>query len=368
MKIVEVEPFVLKVPLKRAITDGTPHITPVEYWGIPGVIITTDAGITGTGITGTQGGEELIYQVIKDHYGKMLIDRDPLAIKQLWEELHWSRLNWIGRAGVVSMAHAAIDIALWDIAAQVAGLPLCKLLGLHKPDGVPVYNTNAGWLNWSVDDLKRDMGALLEKGWTALKMKVGHDDPRIDIERVRAVRKSLGGTFRLMVDANQAWRFPKAREFARGVEDLDITWFEEPCNPDDVRGHSQLAKAIEIPVALGEVVYSKFAFREFIEAGGVHYIQADATRVSGVTEWLDVAGLAACFNLPMVPHHGDHAQVQQHLVAATPNAIMMEYIPWVLDVFEEPAISRAGENLTISDTPGASTRLTKYALNTYRVC
>lgn len=367
MKITDVESFVLKVPLARAISDGTPYLDTVEYWGIPGVIVKTDEGITGTGFTGTQGGEDLIQHTLRDYYAPMVIGRDPTEIKRLWDEVHWSKLNWIGRAGIASMAHAALDIALWDIAAKAAGLPLSRLLGLHKPDGVPVYNTNAGWLNWTTDELIRDMGALLEDGWTALKMKVGHSDPRIDIKRVREVRRVLGDEFRLMVDANQAWHLAKACDFARGVADLGITWFEEPLNPDDISAHGRLAQLIDIPIALGEVIYSKYAFRDYIVAGGVNYVQADATRLSGVTEWLEVAGLCASFNVPMVPHHGDHAQVQQHLVAATPHAELIEYIPWVIDVFEEPAISEHGRNLVISDTPGASTTISQAAFDKYRV-
>lgn len=366
MKIVNVEPFILNVPLKRPIRDGTPYLDQVTYWGVPGCFIQTDDGITGTGFTGTQGGEQLILAVIRDQYSEMLIGQDPLNTKLLWEKLHWSPLNWIGRAGVVSMAHAAVDIALWDIAAQAAGLPLCRLLGVHKPDGVPLYNTNAGWLNWTVDELLHDMAGLLEEGWSRLKMKVGNEDPRADIRRVRQVRRDLGTEFELMVDANQAWDVARATQFAHGIEDLDVTWFEEPCHPDDVWAHRLLAERIKIPLALGEVLYSKYAFRDYIVADAVHYVQVDVTRVSGVTEWLDVASLAAAFNRPVVPHHGDFGQVQQHLVAATPNAPMLEYIPWLLDVFEEPAINRGGR-LIISDTPGASTKLDAAAIKRYRV-
>lgn len=366
MQIVRVEPFVLKVPLKRPIGDGTP-LSPIwNYWGVPGCFIETNEGITGTGYTSGLGGEGLIATVIRDHYAPMLEGKDPLNIKLLWEQLHWSSLNWTGRAGIVSMAHAAVDIALWDIAAQNAGLPLCKLLGVHKPDGVPLYNTNAGWLNWTTDELLHDMGALLEEGWTMLKMKVGNEDPRVDVARVRRVREELGSAFRLMVDANQAWDLAQATTFARAVEELDITWFEEPCHPDDVRAHHLLAQKTSIPIALGEVLYSKYAFRDFIVEDAVHYVQVDVTRVSGVTEWLEVAGLAAAFNRPVVPHHGDFAQVQQHLVAATPNAPMMEYIPWLLDVFEEPAVSRNGR-LIVPTTPGASTRMNSAALDLYRI-
>ena len=170
-----------------------------------------------------------------------------------------------------------------------------------------------------------------------------------------------------MVDANQAWTASAAREFSLGVEDLNITWFEEPCDPDDVLAHQWLAENTRIPLALGEVVYSRSQFREFIRSGAVQYVQADATRLSGITEWLEVAHLAAAFGLDVIPHHGDHAQVQQHLVAATRNAPMIEYIPWVLDVFEEPAVSHGGANLVISDRPGAGSTISEHGFRKYRV-
>jgi L-alanine-DL-glutamate epimerase-like enolase superfamily enzyme len=364
MKVTAVNPFVLKVPLRRPIKDA---INDVKHWGVPGVVIETDEGISGTGYTGTHSvGDTLFADVIGGAFTEVLVGADPTQIKQLWDRLHWCGLHWVGRAGIVSMAHAAVDIALWDITAKAAGLPLYRMLGGHKPDGVPAYNTDAGWLNWSVDDLLHDMSALLDEGWTAIKMKVGHDEPSVDVERVRKVRASLGADFRLMVDANQKWNLPKARAFAIAVEDQDVMWFEEPCHPDDIRSHAQLAGSTPIPIALGENVYSKFAFRDFIVSGAVTYVQADATRLSGITEWLQVAGLASTFDLPVVPHHGDFAQAQQHLVAATQNAEMMEYIPWLLEIFTEP-VRHVNGVLQLPESPGATTTIRPDAFEKFRI-
>lgn len=364
MKITKVEPFVLQVPLKRDVSDA---LDTNPFWGVPGCLIHTDEGIVGTGYTGTYSwGDECFVDIIGTHFAEVLIGEDPTEIKRLWDKLHWSNLHWVGRAGMVSMAHAAVDIALWDITAKAAGLPLHRMLGSHKPEGVPVYNTDAGWLNWTKEELVEDMGRLLEEGWTHVKMKVGHDDIRIDIDRVHYVREHLGGDFTLMVDANQKWNLQKAAAFAQAIEDLDIYWFEEPCHPDDVRSHVELARRTSIPLALGENVYSKFAFRDYLVSGAIQFVQADCTRLSGITEWLQVAGMAACYDTAVVPHHGDFAQVQQHLVAATPNAEMMEYIPWLLDVFVEPMNYKDGV-LVLPETPGASTDFDPDAFAKYRI-
>jgi L-alanine-DL-glutamate epimerase-like enolase superfamily enzyme len=366
IKITGVEAFVLQVPLKRPAADSM-ILNP--FWGVPGCRIYTDAGIVGTGYTGTYSwGDEAFKPVIETHFAEVLVGQSPWHVRYLWDLLHWSNLHWVGRAGIVSMAHAAVDIALWDINAKAAGLPLWKMLGGHKPAGVPVYNTNAGWLNWSVDELLEDMSGLLDDGWTALKMKVGGPDVNEDIRRVREVRKALGDGFTLMVDANQIWNLPTAEFFARSVEDLGIYWLEEPCHPDDIRAHSRLAARTAIPLAVGENIYSKYAFRDYIEADAVTFVQADCTRLSGVTEWLQVADLAGAYNLPVAPHHGDFAQVQQHLVAAVPNAERMEYIPWMVEanVFEHPIELRDGR-LLLPDFPGASTDIRADAYERFQI-
>jgi len=366
MRITAVKPFVLQVPLKRPAADSM-IVNP--FWGLPGVHIDTDEGITGTGYSGTYSwGDEAFVPIIGTHYAEVLLGQDPFQVKYLWDRLHWSNLHWVGRAGIVSMAHAAVDIALWDINAKAAGLPLWRLLGGHKPDGVPVYNTNAGWLNWSVDDLLHDMSGLLEGGWAALKMKVGGPDVSEDIRRVRTVREQLGRDFTFMVDANQIWNLPTAEYFSRAVEDLGIYWFEEPCHPDDIKAHARLAERTTIPLAVGENVYSKLAFRDYIEANAVTFLQPDVTRLSGVTEWLQVAALAGVHNLPVAPHHGDFAQVQQHLVAATQNAERMEYIPWMLeaDVFEHP-VQLVDGRLQLPEVPGATTDIRAEAFDHFRI-
>ncbi|TLS48697.1 mandelate racemase/muconate lactonizing enzyme family protein [Paenibacillus antri] len=364
MKIVNVESFVLHVPLTPPITDA---INSPTHWGLPGVRITTDEGIVGYGYTGTCAyGDDLIAGAIDRYYAPVLLGKDPFMVKELWDGMRFGQLHWVGRAGIAHMALAAVDIALWDIMSKASNKPLWQYLGGHKSDGIKAYNTNGGWLNWSKERLLKDITSYVEQGFTGVKMKVGKPDPREDFERVKAVREAIGPDIILMIDVNQQWNVNTAMTWGKKLEQFDLFWLEEPLNPDDVAGHRKLARELNVPIALGEHVYTKYAFRDYIQAEAVEYVQVDCTRVGGVTEWMQVANLAAAYDLPVVPHVGDMGQIHQHLAAATPNAIMLEYIPWIRDIFVEPATVKDGR-YALPQLPGASTEVIPSFFEKYRV-
>jgi len=364
MRITSIDPFIVHVPLPGEVADSMSRLS---VWSFPGLTIATDEGIVGTGFTGTQGhGDRLIRDAIADGYAPLLLEKDPLHVRALMECLHYSMLHWVGRAGVTTMALAAIDIALWDIVAQAAGRPLWQILGGHKPDTMPAYNTDGGWLHLSDHELLDNVSRLAEGGWRAVKVKVGHADPHMDLRRARAVRRHLGDDVALMIDANHRWSRATALEWAPRFDDLGLRWLEEPLHPDDLPGHAHLATRIRTPIALGEHLYSRLAFRDAVDQHAVTYIQVDVTRVAGVSEWLDVAGLAASHGLPVVPHAGDMGQVHQHLVAATPAATEIEYIPWTRELFEDPITARDGRVLT-PQRPGAGTAMRPDKFAEYRV-
>ncbi len=368
MKITGIEPFILHVPVTRnQIADSTHK---VDAWGAPGVIIHTDAGISGYGYTGTHAHlptDRLITGCIADSYGPLLVGADPLEVQALWDKLyHYPPLQWVGRSGITHLALSAVDIALWDIKAKAAGVPLWKLLGGGEAKRVEAYNTDGGWLNWTLDQLLADTQQLIAQGYQGVKIKVGSPDPHDDLERIEAVRKVIGPRIQLMVDANGRWDLPTAIHFGRHFVDYDVAWFEEPIWYDDIGGHARLAQAIQTPIALGEQLYSLDAFRDFIAADAVHYVQADAVRLAGITEWWRVAELAHAHHLPVVPHIGDMMQVHLHLAMAHPACSLLEYIPWLRDCFEEPAAVDNGF-FRRPALPGAGTTLNATALEKYGV-
>ena len=370
MKIARVEPFILHVPVTRdEIADSTHTIS---HWGMPGVRLHTDAGLVGYGYTGTHAHlplDRLIADCIEHTYGPLLVGEDPRRVRRLWEKLDgFSPVLWVGRSGITQMALSAIDIALWDLKAKAAGEPLWHLLGGGEDVRVEAYNTDGGWLNWSAEQLAEDCRRMIEEeGFRGVKMKLGRPDPYEDLARVEAVREAIGDGVRLMVDANGKWDLPTALHYGRRLADFDVYWFEEPLWHHDVGGHAALARAIDTPLALGELLYRLDDVRHFIDAGAVHIVQVDAVRVGGVTAWWAAADLAYAHHLPVVPHHGDMMQMHRHLCLAHPACRLLEYLPWTLHCFEEPARVDADGYYVLPQQPGAGTTLRADALERYGV-
>jgi L-alanine-DL-glutamate epimerase-like enolase superfamily enzyme len=352
--IEHVETYILKVPLKRPIADSIYYRT---HWHVPVVEIRTSEGLTGTGYSGLWAGEDLLCATIDHYIGPQIMAQDPRDIHRLWSEVYWSPLHWVGRAGVAHMAQSMVDVALWDLAAQRAGLPLWRLLG-GRYSTLQTYNTDGGWLNFDHDALIADMTEKVNAGWKRVKMKVGGPDPQIDLARVRVIRETLGPDIMLMVDVNQKWDRLTAQRMAPRLADLDIAWIEEPLHPDDIVGHAALVDKSPVPIALGEIVYNAESFSAFLALNAVDIVQVDVTRVAGITEWLRVAHAAQEQSRWVVPHAGDMCQVHQHLVAGVgaDHPAMIEYLPWAREIFAEPVQVQDGI-LSLPETPGASTRM-----------
>jgi L-alanine-DL-glutamate epimerase-like enolase superfamily enzyme len=353
MKINKVDPYYLRVPMRRKVADS---FNVAAHVGLAGVQLFTDKGLVGNGFTATlAAGDDLIRDTIEHYYAPLLMGRDPHYVKQIWQDLYWSALHWVGRQGITTMAMAAVDIALWDLIAKAAEQPLWAILGGAKARKIKTYNTDAGWLNMSVNEMTTYMKQIIDQGWTGVKMKVGKPDPREDYERVRAVRKSIGDKVDLMVDVNQTWDLNTAMVWGKRLEEFQIGWLEEPLAPEDIRSHRILARELNTPIALGEHIYSKEVFRDYLLEEAVEIIQVDVTRVAGVTEWMQTADMAGCFNCPVIPHTADGGLVHQHLVAATQNSPMQETVlPYGVELFLHPVDIREGW-LHIPEDPGAST-------------
>lgn len=364
MKITHLTPIILHAPVTRGgIADSTHSIT---HWGAPGVAIHADNGLVGYGFSGTHAHlptDRLIVQCATEAFGPLLVGEDPREVRYLWEKLHkHSPVLWVGRSGITHLALGAIDIALWDLKAKAAGLPLWKLLGGSSRKRVEAYNTDGGWLNWPIEQLVSDCRRLVEQdGYRAVKIKLGSADANEDLRRLGAVRSALGPSVRIMTDANGKWNLPQAVQIGRRLREFDVVWLEEPIAFDDVGGHARLAQAIDTPIALGEQLYLAHQFRDFIHAGAVHYVQPDVVRLAGITEWWQVADLAHSYSLPVVPHVGDMCQVHQHLCFAHPGCALLEYIPWLRDWMRHPAQIQDG-HFVAPEAPGAGMEPTVEAL------
>jgi L-alanine-DL-glutamate epimerase-like enolase superfamily enzyme len=364
IRITAVEPFLLHVPVtNNNIADSMHRLT---HWGMPGVVIHTDSGLSGYGYTGTHAHREsdlLITDCISRVYAPLLLGASSHDVLALWKKLyHFPPAQWVGRAGITQLALAAVDIALWDLKAKAAGLPLWRLMGGARPEGIAAYNTDGGWLSLSKDQLVDNCRrSVEEQGFQGVKVKVGLPSAREDMARVQSVRRAIGPDVRLMVDANGRCSLPSAIELGRCFDDLQVDWFEEPMWYDDVEGHRRLAQAMRTPIAVGEQLYSLDAFAAFVRAEAVQYPQPDVTRLGGISEWWQVADLALAHRLPLAPHVGDMMQVHLHLALAHPACVVLEHIPWTLDCFREPARVSRGR-FTPPELPGAGSQLHSEAL------
>jgi len=285
-----------------------------------------------------------------------LIGEDPSDIQRIWTKLVWAGAS-VGRSGLATQAIAAIDIALWDLKARRAGLPLAKLLGAHR-DSVACYNTSGGFLSMSIERVVANARASLRQGIGGIKIKVGHPDPRVDLERVERVRGEVGDRFPLMVDANQQWSRETAARMGRDLEKYRLTWIEEPLDAYDAEGHADLARDLVTPIASGEMLTSVAEHRELIRRRSVDFMQPDAPRVGGITPFLKIAALGADAGLRMAPHFA--MEIHLHLAAAYEMDPWVEHFDWLEPLFNERLEIRDGRML-VPGRPGLGLSLSDQA-------
>ncbi len=316
--IAAVEAALYRIPLPEVLTDST-HGAMTAFELITVQIKDSD-GAAGVGYTFTVGtGGAAVEALITRYLKPLLAGRDPSLIEALWRQMWWA-LHYGGRGGQTSLAISAVDIALWDLKARRAGLPLWRLLGGHDPR-VPCYAGGID-LDLPLDRLLKQTDDNLAKGFRAIKMKVGRPRLDEDVGRLKAMRQHLGAGFPLMVDANMRWSADQAIRAARALAPYDPLWLEEPTIPDDVAGHARIVREGGLPVAAGENLHTLHEFTHYIAAGAVTYPEPDVTNCGGVSVFMKVSHLAEAFNLP-VTSHGAH-DITVHLLAAVPNRSFLE--------------------------------------------
>lgn len=357
---------------------------------------------TGVGLAFTLGeGNQLVCEAAR-FYAQRLVGKPIEEIMANFGALQHSladeqQFRWLGpHKGVVQLALASVTNACWDLWAKTRGVPLCKLLlGLspeqivatldlsyledeltaplalqilrdHQPTrqsregilktGYPGYDTSVGWFNYDDERVRENCKRAIAAGFTAMKLKVGSRDPERDLRRAHIVREVAGDQARVMVDANQQWTLPQALDICQRLRAINPFWIEEPTHPDDVLGHKTLADAIApTKLALGEHVPNRVVFKNYLQAKCAGFIQVDAVRVAGVSEFLAVSLLCRRFGIPVVPHVGDMGQLHQHLVlfnhiALGHEAIFLEHIPHLRDHFVHPCKVEGGVYLTPQET------------------
>ena len=382
------------------------HKDPQYGYGVTKLI--TEGEISGTGFAYTLGGGTCLVSSAIKLLSEPLIGQDIEelmsdfgAFQKSLSEHH--QIRWLGpHKGVVHLALASITNACFDLWAKSRGVPLWKLLLELKPHeltalidfsyleevltieeaesilkdkstsrnereglldiGYPGYDTSVGWFAYTDERIIENARKAIDKGFMAMKLKVGSPDSERDLRRANLVREAVGNTAKIMVDANQAWSLPKALQVCEKLKDIKPYWVEEPTQPDDIFAHQEIANSSDpIPVAVGEAVSNRVMWKNFLQAQAVGVVQADCTRLAGISEYLAVSILSTKYPVKVIPHVGDMGQIHQHLVffnhiALDHTEYFLEYIPHLRDHFVSPAIVRDGL-YQVPQEPGCSTDL-----------
>lgn len=321
--------------------------------------IRTDAGITGWAHSSfgmIPGGPKVVQTILEQEVKPVLMGKDPAFPRRIRADL-WQALEYQGVGGVAQFAIAAADIAIWDILGKGAGLPVYKMLGAFR-ERMPVYSM-CGWYYDNDDDLakfKRQIATAMEQGYHAVKMKVGRYSLEDDIRRIRLALDTVGKGKRVMVDANQVFNRNEALRRGRVYQEMGCFWYEEPLPPQDMEGFTLLAQSLDMRIATGENLNTKYAFADLISRKGADVVQPDNRRAGGVTEWMEIAALADAAGLEVASHGGGATNL--NMLLAMPNSIYME---------TSGAQKMVNSEVAAPEEPGMSSEVSEAEIKRYKV-
>lgn len=361
LKLEHFETHIVQLPTDNPLIVGQPSTGATRPFIT--LDLTTNEGIRGMGLTFFGGPLTGALKNAVDTLSQMTIGEDPLRPEAICDKL-CRAASGSGPSGIFTLALSAIDIALWDIKAKALGQPLCNLLGGHR-QRVPTYASGALLRDTSVDYLAEAGPRLVARGFRQMKTQLGTERSLSEaLERMRVLREGIGPDVDLMCDINQRWDVNQAITVGRRLEEFNLFWLEDVIAHDDYQGLARVADTLTTPVAAGEYVYGIRPFRHMLEARSIDIVMIDLARVGGITHWLKVAGMAEAFNIPVVSHLVPEIAV--HLIAAIPNGLTVEYMPWTLELFETTPTIENGEILVPAE-PGLGLEFDRKAIRRYGV-
>lgn len=348
--IQSVEARLFEVPLAEVLSDAMhgDH----THFELVTATVRLDDGSEGTGYTYTGGiGGRAVRAMIHHDLAPFLAGREAADVEALYDALYW-RTHYVGRGGIAGFAISAVDIALWDLRGQHRGESLARMAG-GAANRCKAYCGGID-LNFPLPKLLDSIQGYLDAGFSAVKIKIGQPDLADDVARVRAVRELIGPDIAFMVDANYGMSVEQAIAAAEAFKPFDITWFEEPTDPEDYEGYARIAEATGMPLAMGENLHTQREFETACARAKLAYIQPDASNCGGVTGWLRAAEAAAAHGLPVCSHGMQELHVS--LVAGHPLGEWIEVHSFpIVDYAERPLVLDAG--LAVApDEPGIGVR------------
>lgn len=339
MRITRVECQLLHVPLAR------PRASALEAAGgrLNHIItllthIHTDAGLAGLGLAyALQSTGRALLATAVDDLAPLLVGEDARDHERLAAKAYW-RTQTVGRRGLVQQAYSALDVALWDLKGQAAGMPLWKLLGGCR-DSVKCYGSDTGWLHLSVEQIVEASRPYVDQGM-GIKVKVGNDADE-DTDRVGRLAEALGEDVWLAVDANEKYDYDTALRMGRYFEqEVGVAWLEEPLCVEDLDGHARLAAKLDLPLAGGEMLFGLDEVRGYLERDALQVFQPDITRLGGITPALRAITLAEARGVQVAPHLLPEISVQ--LGCGLQPVTLVEYMPWHAGLFANAPVPERG--------------------------
>jgi L-alanine-DL-glutamate epimerase-like enolase superfamily enzyme len=348
MKIKRIQSKVVRLPADEPLAGGPSFGGPFRE--MVTLRIETDSGIEGIGVTFFGAALTATLKRAVDQLGALTLEEDPLRVETVGRKLRNAAAG-SGPGGIFTLAFSAIDMALWDIKGKALGQPLATLLGGLR-ERVPAYASGALMRTFPLEHVVKSAPVLVGKGYKQMKMQLalpGDTKPERELERARLIREAIGPDIDLMCDINQRWSVHQAIDIGQRLEDVHLYWLEDVTLHDDYAGLARVADALTTPVAGGEYVYGITPFRHMLEARSIDIVMIDLLRVGGIANWMKVAGMAEAFNVPVVSHL--FPEIHVHLMAAIPNGLTVEYMPWSFRLFEEVPVPVNGE-LRVPTKPG----------------
>ena len=342
LKTIKARPVLLK--LERPIVA---RIATISDWPLILIDLYTEEGVIGRSYLEPYIPRSMRYLIPALHdLGEMFKGR-RIAPAELYDAGRKS-LHFVGYEGMSMIAVAGIDMAAWDALAKAAGLPLCVLLG-GTVGAVPAYNSNGLWLKEPPAIAAEAVELCDEGGFKALKIRLGRERIVDDMAAIEAVRTAVGGDVKLMVDFNQGLSFGEALERCHAIDDLGLTWIEEPIVYDNLEGYARLAAELRTPIQIGENFYGPRDLYWALQCKACDFVMPDLMRIGGVTGWLKAAAMAGTAGVPVSTHL--YPEVAAHVMRVTETAHWLEWQDWADPILQRPYDIKDGR-LHIPDVPG----------------
>lgn len=344
LKITGIKARGVIVPMSRPLATAGGAVTEAP---LALVDLETDGGITGSSYVFCYAPFALAptVRLIEEVGG--LLSGEALAPARLMETMQ-ARFRLLGLQGLAMLAASGIDMAAWDALAKHHGVSLARLLG-GAPTPIPAYNSKGLGLI-GLDRAPDEARELAAEGFSAIKLRLGYPDARVDLAVAGAVREAVGDDVRIMTDYNQGLSVADAQMRARILADSGIDWIEEPTRFDDYAGHARIREASAVPIQLGENCWGVHDMEKALAAGACDLFMPDAGKIGGVTGWLRAAGLAEPRGMPVSSHL--YPEFSAHLLAVTPTRHWLEYVDWAAPVLKNP-LAVADGHIAAPDIPGA---------------